>query len=158
MHRSSPAAQHNHALKALWALSLVCVKKLSLSLTLLSVDVHKRGLLLICSNPHQTSLHVKAVLNMRAGHGQSLQPGSVIAHSAMSAEALAACTGPAPRLRIGTASVLARTRPQWLVFFQVQLSASGFHDMADVATIEPGWLPELAPHMFHYVRDAPRGS
>lgn len=54
--------------------------------------------------------------------------------------------------------MLARTRPQWLVFFQVQLSASGFHDMADVATIEPDWLPELAPHMFHYVRDASRGS
>ncbi|KAK9844106.1 hypothetical protein WJX81_004664 [Elliptochloris bilobata] len=68
-------------------------------------------------------------------------------------------TGPGlpPRLRIGAASVLARTRPQWLVFYQVQLGAGGFHDMTDVAAIEPGWLPELAPHMFHYVRDAARG-
>lgn len=76
----------------------------------------------------------------------------------MATEVLVACTGPPPRLRIGAASVLQRTRPQWLVFFQVQLSASGFHDMTDVATIEPDWLPELAPHMFHYIRDAPLRS
>jgi len=51
--------------------------------------------------------------------------------------------------------VLARSRPEWLVFFAVQAGAAGFYDMADVVAIEPAWLPELAPHMFHYVKGPP---
>ena len=57
--------------------------------------------------------------------------------------------GPAPKLRVHASSVLARTRPQYLLFWQVQQSASGFYEMLDVTAVEPDWLPEAAPHVFH---------
>ena len=47
--------------------------------------------------------------------------------------------------------MLARTRPQYLLFWQVQQSASGFYEMLDVTAVEPDWLPEAAPHVFHRV-------
>lgn len=58
--------------------------------------------------------------------------------------------GPAPRLRIGASSVLARVRPQWLVFWQVQQSASGWFEMQEVTAVEPHWLPEMAPHVYSH--------
>ncbi|BDA45458.1 probable ATP-dependent RNA helicase DHX35 [Coccomyxa sp. Obi] len=41
--------------------------------------------------------------------------------------------GPPPRLRIHASSVLARTRPQWLVFWQVQQSSSGWFEMQEAS-------------------------
>ena len=54
------------------------------------------------------------------------------------------------KLRIGLQSVLARTKPQWLLFYQVQQSQSGWYELTDVMTIEPDWLLEAAPHMYQY--------
>ena len=56
--------------------------------------------------------------------------------------------GEAPRLRVHASSVLARTRPQHLLFWQVQQSSSGWYEMQDVTAIEADWLPEAAPHVF----------
>eukprot|EP00884_Botryococcus_braunii_P008698 jgi/Botrbrau1/1782/Bobra.0217s0037.1 len=52
-------------------------------------------------------------------------------------------------LRINPASVLGRTAPEYLLFYQVQQGSTGLYDMLDVVTIEPQWLPEVAPHMYH---------
>lgn len=51
-------------------------------------------------------------------------------------------------LRINPASVLGRTTPEYLLFYQVQQGSTGLYDMLDVVTIEPQWLLELAPHMY----------
>ncbi len=61
---------------------------------------------------------------------------------------LAMRAGPPPRLRIHASSVLARTRPLWLLFWQVHQSASGWYEMQEVTAIEPEWLVELAPHVY----------
>ena len=58
--------------------------------------------------------------------------------------------GPPPRLQIHSSSVLARTRPQWLVFWQVQQNASGWYEMQEVTAIESHWLPELADHVYSH--------
>jgi ATP-dependent RNA helicase DDX35 len=47
--------------------------------------------------------------------------------------------------------MLARTRPQWLLFWQVQQSSSGWYEMQEVTAIEPHWLVELAPHVYSHV-------
>ena len=61
----------------------------------------------------------------------------------------AACDlGEAPKLRVHASSVLARTRPQYLLFWQVQQSSSGWYEMQDVTAVEADWLPEAAPHVF----------
>jgi len=52
------------------------------------------------------------------------------------------------KLKIGPESVLWRTKPQWVLFFQVQQSSSGWYEMQDIVTIEADWLPEVAPHMY----------
>ena len=64
--------------------------------------------------------------------------------------------GPPPRLRIHASSVLARTRPQWLLFWQVQQGAAGWHEMKEVTAIEPAWLPEAAPHVYDYAQPGRR--
>lgn len=56
------------------------------------------------------------------------------------------------KLRIGQQSVLWRTKPQWVLFSQVQQSSSGWYEMQDIVSIEADWLPELAPHMYHKQR------
>ena len=56
------------------------------------------------------------------------------------------------KLRIGQQSVLWRTKPEWVLFFQVQQSSSGYYEMQDIVTIESDWLPEVAPHMYHKQR------
>ncbi|EIE20207.1 putative DEAH [Coccomyxa subellipsoidea C-169] len=58
--------------------------------------------------------------------------------------------GPPPKLRIHASSVLARTRPQWLVFWQMQQSSSGWFEMQEVTAVEPHWLPELAAHVYSH--------
>lgn len=52
------------------------------------------------------------------------------------------------RLRTHASSVLHRVAAPWLVFNAVSRGAGGWVDMREVCTIEPQWLPELAPHMF----------
>ncbi len=51
-------------------------------------------------------------------------------------------------LRINPASVLSRTAPPYLLFHQVQQGSTGLYDMLEVVSIEPQWLPEVAPHMY----------
>ncbi len=64
----------------------------------------------------------------------------------------AACDpGEAPKLRVHASSVLARTRPQYLLFWQVQQSSSGWYEMQDVTAVEADWLPEAAPHVFQRI-------
>lgn len=52
------------------------------------------------------------------------------------------------KLRMHHSSVLARVRPQWVVFHSVQQGDSGWHDMQGVTVVQPDWLLEAAPHMF----------
>lgn len=52
------------------------------------------------------------------------------------------------RLRTHASSVLHRVAAPWLVFNGVSRGAGGWVDMREVCTIEPAWLPELAPRMF----------
>lgn len=52
------------------------------------------------------------------------------------------------KLKIGPQSVLWRTKPQWVLFFHVQQSSSGWYEIQDIVTIEADWLPEVAPHMY----------
>ena len=52
------------------------------------------------------------------------------------------------RLKIGPQSVMWRTKPQWLLFYQVQQTSNGWYEMHDIVTIEADWLPEIAPHMY----------
>jgi hypothetical protein len=56
--------------------------------------------------------------------------------------------GAALKLRVHHSSVLARVRPQCVVFHSVQQGDSGWHEMQGVTAVEPGWLLEAAPHMF----------
>lgn len=56
--------------------------------------------------------------------------------------------GKAPRLRIHSGSVLHRTKPPLVLFWQIQQGAHGFYDMQDLLVVEPGWLPEIAPEMY----------
>lgn len=39
----------------------------------------------------------------------------------------------------------------WLVFNAVSRGAGGWVNMLEVTTVEPQWLPELAPRMFKRV-------
>lgn len=67
-------------------------------------------------------------------------------------EVTSAVAGPPPRLRIHPSSVLFRTKPQCLVYHQLQPSASsGYHDMVDLMQIPDDWLVDIAPHMFRRV-------
>ncbi len=52
------------------------------------------------------------------------------------------------KLRMHHSSVLARVRPQWVVFHSVQQGDSSWHDMQGVTVVQPEWLLEAAPHMF----------
>ncbi|KAJ9517335.1 hypothetical protein QJQ45_016702 [Haematococcus lacustris] len=52
------------------------------------------------------------------------------------------------RLRVHAHSVLARCRPQWLVFHTVQQSDSGWYEMQGVTAIQSEWLTERAPHYY----------
>lgn len=54
----------------------------------------------------------------------------------------------APVLRIHPSSVLYKCKPTWVLFYQVQQASTGAFEMQDLVTIEPDWLPELAPHYF----------
>lgn len=59
--------------------------------------------------------------------------------------------GDPPRLRIHINSLLFRTQPSFLVFWQIQPGPKGFFDMQDLLAIEPEWLPEIAPDMYQMV-------
>eukprot|EP00798_Chlamydomonas_sp_ICE-L_P020447 gene20447-biopygen29212 len=52
------------------------------------------------------------------------------------------------KLRIHGSSVLFRTKPQFVVFYQVQQSDSGWYEMQGVTAVQPEWLVEVAPHMY----------
>ncbi|KAA6422608.1 MAG: putative ATP-dependent RNA helicase DHX35-like [Trebouxia sp. A1-2] len=69
-------------------------------------------------------------------------------HTGVDMYHLVRSTGHEVKLKIGSQSVLWRTKPQWVLFFQVQQSSSGWYEMQDIVTIEADWLPELAPHMY----------
>ena len=66
------------------------------------------------------------------------------------------CTsaGEPPKLRISAESVLFRTQPGHVLFWQVQQSARGFYDMSDVLVVDPEWLPEIAPAMYRSLAKA----
>lgn len=55
---------------------------------------------------------------------------------------------PKVRLRAHPSSVLFRVSAPWVLFYQAKQGESGWYDMHDLVTVEPEWLPELAPHMF----------
>ncbi|KAG2488343.1 hypothetical protein HYH03_013033 [Edaphochlamys debaryana] len=59
------------------------------------------------------------------------------------------------KLRIHPSSVLFRSTPPCVVFHTVQQADSGWFEMQGVTSVDPSWLPELAPHMYH--RPQPRG-
>jgi ATP-dependent RNA helicase DDX35 len=46
-------------------------------------------------------------------------------------------------------SVLHRVRPQWVVFATAQQGDSGWFEMQGVTAIDPDWLVEACPQMFH---------
>lgn len=69
-------------------------------------------------------------------------------HTGVDMYHLVRSTGHEVKLKIGPQSVLWRTKPQWVLFFQVQQSSSGWYEMQDIVTIEADWLPEVAPHMY----------
>jgi ATP-dependent RNA helicase DDX35 len=52
------------------------------------------------------------------------------------------------KLRIHASSVLARTRPQLLLFLRCQQNDQGWYEMQAVTAIEPDWLTELAPGVY----------
>lgn len=52
------------------------------------------------------------------------------------------------KLRIHASSVLARTRPQLLLFLRCQQNDEGWYEMQAVTAVEPDWLTELAPGVF----------
>jgi hypothetical protein len=52
------------------------------------------------------------------------------------------------RLRTHASSVLNRVAAPWLVFNAVARGNGGWMDMREMCTVEPQWLPELAPRMF----------
>ncbi|KAF5837631.1 putative DEAH [Dunaliella salina] len=56
------------------------------------------------------------------------------------------------RLRIHSGSVLARCRPEWVVFQTVQQSDSGWYEMQGVTAVQPDMLLEVAPHFFQKSR------
>jgi ATP-dependent RNA helicase DDX35 len=56
------------------------------------------------------------------------------------------------RLRIHANSVLARVRPEWVVFTNVQQSDSGWYEMQGVTAIQPDWLLQEAGHFYHRLR------
>ena len=60
-----------------------------------------------------------------------------------------------PKLRIHSGSVLFRTQPPFLLFWQVQQGTKGFYDMQDLLAIDPAWLPEIAPEMYQLVGKKP---
>lgn len=59
--------------------------------------------------------------------------------------------GEPPRLRIHSSSLLFRTQPPFLLFWQVQPGTQGFFDMQDLLAIDPRWLTEIAPDMYQLV-------
>ncbi len=60
------------------------------------------------------------------------------------------------RLRTHASSVLHRVAAPWLVFNSVARGAGGWLDMQEVSTVEPAWLPQLAPQMFRDTSHADR--
>jgi hypothetical protein len=71
-------------------------------------------------------------------------------HSRIAVASWAGSTGGMPaKLRIHPSSVLWRVAAPWVVFYSAQQGDSGWHDMQELLTIEPDWLPELAPQMFY---------
>ena len=64
---------------------------------------------------------------------------------------MAPAAGPPPQLRIHSGSVLFRTQPRFLLFWQVQQGQRGFFDMQDLLVVDPEWLPEIAPQMYQMV-------
>lgn len=52
------------------------------------------------------------------------------------------------KLRIHMSSVLARTRPQLVLFIRCQQNEEGWYEMQGVTAIEPNWLTELAPEVY----------
>ncbi|KAG2432191.1 hypothetical protein HXX76_009111 [Chlamydomonas incerta] len=53
------------------------------------------------------------------------------------------------KLRIHNSSVLWRSAPPCVVYRSVQQADSGWYEMQGVTAVQPDWLVELAPHMFH---------
>jgi ATP-dependent RNA helicase DDX35 len=56
--------------------------------------------------------------------------------------------GGAARLRVHPLSVLFHCRPAWVVFASAVAGDDGWFEMQGLLTIEPEWLPELAPHYY----------
>ncbi|KAF6259921.1 putative DEAH [Scenedesmus sp. NREL 46B-D3] len=52
------------------------------------------------------------------------------------------------KLRIHASSVLARTRPQLVLFLRCQQNDQGWYEMQAVTAVEPSWLTELAPGVY----------
>jgi ATP-dependent RNA helicase DDX35 len=52
------------------------------------------------------------------------------------------------KLRIHASSVLARTRPQLLLFLRCQQNDEGWYEMQAVTAVEPDWLTQLAPGVY----------
>ncbi len=74
-----------------------------------------------------------------------------IAHETHMTAAISA-GGKRIRLRTHASSVLHRVPAQWLVFSGAARGPGGWFDMREVSTIQPEWLPELAPQMFRDTR------
>eukprot|EP00878_Enallax_costatus_P030149 GHUV01032806.1.p1 GENE.GHUV01032806.1~~GHUV01032806.1.p1 ORF type:complete len:134 (+),score=34.30 GHUV01032806.1:388-789(+) len=53
------------------------------------------------------------------------------------------------KLRIHASSVLVRTQPQLVVFLRCQQNDQGWYEMQGVTAVQPDWLTELAPGVFH---------
>ncbi|GLC77705.1 hypothetical protein PLESTF_001978400 [Pleodorina starrii] len=53
------------------------------------------------------------------------------------------------KLRIHNSSVLWRSTPSCIVYSTVQQADNGWYEMQGVTAVQPAWLIELAPHMFH---------
>ena len=52
------------------------------------------------------------------------------------------------KLRIHSSSVLARVRPQLVVFARCAQSDEGWYEMQGVSVVQQRWLLEAAPHVF----------
>ena len=87
---------------------------------------------------HTYTMHSRHLLELQ--HGQAYGAGAFF--SAQNGDIADV------RLKIGPQSVMWRTKPQWLLFYQVQQTSHGWYEMHDIVTIEADWLPETAPHMY----------
>lgn len=95
------------------------------------------------------SMHAAGFLAVNQEHSGIISTSSVVPGRMLTRQSYVLAE---VKLKIGPQSVLWRTKPQWVLFFQVQQSSNGWYEMQDIVTIDSEWLPEVAPHMYQNKR------